>query len=483
MGTVSAGARSGSPVRRKILVVTDDALGERMAGPAIRAWNIAAVLSWHHDVRLASTLRAEASSPDFAVCDGSPENLPGVAAGMDVIITQGFTLFYRPWLADLGAKMVVDLYDPIHLETLEGEAGEPGAVLPATEADALHQRRVDGCISALQVQIEVGDFFLCASERQRDLWLGHLSALGRVNVPNYRQDTSLRKLIDIAPFGIAAEPPPTGPAIKGVIDGIHDGDTVLLWAGGVYNWFDPVTLVHAVGDLVVEHPRLRLVFMGTKHPSLDDISTTVLRQAIAVADGLGLLGRHVFFREGWVPYDQRGTFLTDADIGVSTHFLHAETAFSFRTRMLDYLWAGLPIVCTEGDEFARLVQAHGLGRVVDSGDTRGLVEALRSLLDDPAAMSAARTAVQRIAPRYEWSRALRPLVDYCADPYFAPDKGSGAVGVGRATAIGATIDRRWAHLREYTRVNGWPRLLRRGAQRAAGRALRPVRLKARSPFR
>ncbi len=454
---------------RKILVITDDALGAKMAGPAIRAWNIAEVLAPHHDVRLASTLRAEASSPHFAVCDGSPEMLPGIAENMDVIITQGFTLFYRPWLANVGAKMVVDLYDPIHLETLEGEAGED------RDDDALHQRRVDGCLEALKIQMQVGDFFLCASERQRDLWLGHLSALGRVNVPNYRQDSTLRKLIDVAPFGISETPPPTGPAIKGVIEGIGADDTVLLWAGGVYNWFDPVTLVNAVAALATEHPKLKLVFMGTKHPSLQDISTTVLRQAIAVADGHGLTGNRVFFREGWVPYDERGKYLTDADVGVSTHFLHAETAFAFRTRMLDYLWAALPIVCTEGDEFARIVAAQGLGRVVRAGDTEGLVSALRELLDDPAAMAEAATAVRATAPQYHWRRALQPLLDYCAAPYSAPDKGSAAKTIGRGAELGGRIDRRLAHVREYVAVNGWGRLVRRGTRRVLARALRGLR--------
>ncbi len=455
--------------RLKILIVTDDALGAKMAGPAIRAWNIAEALAPQHDVRLASTLRAEASSPNFAVCDGSPEMLPGIAENMDVIVTQGFTLFYRPWLAGLGAKMVVDLYDPIHLETLEGEAGED------REDDARHQRLVDGCLQALKIQIQVGDFFLCASERQRDLWLGHLSALGRVNVPNYRHDTTLRKLIDVAPFGIPEAPPPTGRAIKGVIEGIDVGDTVLLWAGGVYNWFDPVTLVNAIAALAPQHPTLKLVFMGTRHPSLEDISTTVLRQAIAVADGHGLIGSHVFFREGWVPYDERGKYLTDADIGVSTHFLHVETAFSFRTRMLDYLWAGLPIVCTEGDEFARIVAEQGLGRVVGSGDTQGLVEALRELLDDPVEMATAAAAVRATAPQYHWARALQPLVDYCAAPYSAPDKGSAAANPGRGAELGGRIDRRLAHVRAYAAVNGWGRLLRRGTRRVLARLFRPVR--------
>ena len=43
--------------RRRILVVTPDTLGVLMAGPAIRAWEIAKALSAVGDVRLLSTNR------------------------------------------------------------------------------------------------------------------------------------------------------------------------------------------------------------------------------------------------------------------------------------------------------------------------------------------------------------------------------------------------------------------------------------------
>ena len=343
---------------------------------------------------------------------------------MDVILLQGFTLRAHPWLATTGARLVMDMYDPVHLEILEGAQGS---------STVARNDELAGGLEALRVQFEHGDFFLCASERQRDLWLGYMSALGRVNFATYEQDSTLRKLIDLAPFGIDAAPPLADGeigAIKGVIDGIGPDDTVLLWAGGVYNWFDPLTLIDAVGDLAVELPTLRLLFMGTKHPSLDDLSTTVLRQAIELAERRGLLGKHVFFREGWVPYQERGRYLADADIGVSTHVLHVETAFSFRTRMLDYLWAGLPIVCTEGDEFAGIVEREGLGRVVAPGDRAGWAGALRELLADPAELAACRAASVRTAERFRWPRALAPLVAYCADPWRAPDSGRTGRPVG-----------------------------------------------------
>ena len=81
--------------------------------------------------------------------------------------------------------------------------------------------------------------------------------------------------------------------------------------------------------------------------------------ARGLSDELGLTGTHVFFNEGWVDYDDRQNYLLEADIGVSTHLDHVETALSFRTRILDYLWASLPMVATRGDSLADLIERAG----------------------------------------------------------------------------------------------------------------------------
>ena len=52
--------------RRRVLVVTGDNLTPRMAGPAIRAWQISLALSREHDVQLVSTVGCELSHADFA---------------------------------------------------------------------------------------------------------------------------------------------------------------------------------------------------------------------------------------------------------------------------------------------------------------------------------------------------------------------------------------------------------------------------------
>jgi hypothetical protein len=162
--------------------------------------------------------------------------------------------------------------------------------------------------------------------------------------------------------------------------------------------------------------------MGLKHPNPNIPKMRMAVEARRLADDLGLTGSHVFFNEGWVPYDQRQDYLLEADIGVSTHLDHLETEFSFRTRILDYLWAGLPMVATQGDAFAELIERRGLGLTVPSQDVDALADALFRLLDDADLAAVCRKHVQEVAPEFAWSRVLQPLLTFCRNPSVAPDR-------------------------------------------------------------
>jgi glycosyltransferase involved in cell wall biosynthesis len=276
--------------------------------------------------------------------------------------------------------------------------------------------------TVLNEQLLRGDFFLCASTKQRDFWLGQLAALGRINPATYDEDETLQRLITVVPFGIDGEPPSADRgAIRGVIPGIGEHDKVVLWGGGVYNWFDPITLVHAIDRLRVRLPEVRLVFMGIRHPNPEIPTMRVAYETMRLSDELGLTGQHVFFNETWVPFEERARFLLDADVGVSTHLHHVETEFSFRTRILDYFWAQLPVVCTGGDALGALIDEHGLGITVPPNDVEALERALESLLTDDAFAARCRSNIEKVSPALEWGSVLRPLLEFCRAPRRAPD--------------------------------------------------------------
>jgi hypothetical protein len=124
---------------------------------------------------------------------------------------------------------------------------------------------------------------------------------------------------------------------------------------------------------------------------------------------------------GWVPYERRQDFLLESEIGVTMHFEHVETAFSFRTRVLDYIWAGLPVVGTEGDEFARWIVERGTGAIVRYEDPDSIAEAVSGLLLDKSRYERSAEAVRMSRSDFTWERARAPLPTYCASPWRAGD--------------------------------------------------------------
>jgi glycosyltransferase involved in cell wall biosynthesis len=402
--------------RVHVLVVTGEPLKEQLAGPAIRAWEMARVLSAQVDVTLATLSPVcQRSHPGFRVTSATDAQLRRLEQWCDVVVFQGSLLEYHPWFVQSEKVLVVDVYDPYHLEVLEQLRGHD---------EGLRARAVEYNRRALNTQLQRADLVLCASEKQRDFWLGHLASLGRINPLTYDADRSLESLIAVAPFGVPLEPAVhTGRVLKGVVPGIGPEDKVVLWGGGVYNWFDPLTLVRAVHRLSQRRPDVRLFFLGMRHPNPEVVEMQAAVETRALSDELGLTGTVVHVHEEWVPYDRRQDYLLESDLGVTTHHDHVETAFSFRTRVLDYLWAGLPVVATRGDSLADLVEREGLGRTVPVEDVPALERALEQMLYDDAARAAARAAVAREAPGLVWPVALRALTSFCAAPVRAPDQG------------------------------------------------------------
>ncbi|TCP49256.1 GT2 family glycosyltransferase [Tamaricihabitans halophyticus] len=448
--------------RRKVLVITGDALTQRMAGPAIRAWNIAEVLSAEHEVQLLTVNPSCAPQPAaFPVRAAARRELDAPIEWADIVLLQGHVLEMAPALkAEHSNKIVIcDLYDPMHLELLEQGKGAP--------EDRRHADLI-GVTKVIDAQLERGDFFLCASERQRHFWLGHLAALGRITPQLYDADPSMQSLLAVAPFGLSSTPPAqTGPGIRGNIDGITDTDHLVLWAGGVYSWFDPLTLVRAIGKLGARRPDAKLVFLGMRHPNPEVATMDIGTRTRELADSLGLTGKQVFFNENWVPYAERQNWLLDADCGVTTHFEHVETTFAFRTRVLDYLWAGLPIVTTDGDAFAEVVARERLGVVVPAEDADALAAALEKVLYDTEFANGCRERMVAVAERYAWPAALAPLVEFCRNPRPAADRLPGVTPLTASKPLrGKEMLRRdIALVREYL-GDGGPREL---ARRVGGR--------------
>jgi glycosyltransferase involved in cell wall biosynthesis len=439
-----------------VLIITHEPLRQNLSGPGIRALEMGRTLSERHAVTVATPFPPEVSDDRCTFARYSfdrPESLSKLAEHASVLIVQGFTLARFPVLASLRIPIVVDLYCPFTLEHLEMLASRPDvvdALWTGTDADddrvtpdvRANEADVAGVLGVQNMQLSVGDFFICASERQRDFWIGALHTAGRINLRTYAADSTLRSLIDVVPFGLAERPPTEsaadgrvgmnesqpGNVLKGVRPGFHADDHVLLWGGSILDWQDPQTLVRAVASIASRRKDIKLFFMGTRHPNPQVPPMRAVSESIALARDLNVLDTQVFFND-WVPYADRWRYLMEADLGCSTHRDHLETRLSFRTRMLDYLWAGVPIVCTEGDVFASLVADRGLGLVVAPGDVNALAFAIERLIDDQDERMRCRRRLLETAEEFRWHRVVRPLARFCATPRLAADRQAASTAV------------------------------------------------------
>jgi len=405
---VEALSVTDDPKALAILVITGDPLGANLSGPGIRAWNIAQALARNNEVTLMTLSELTAVVSDgfklVSVNPGDEKTFSAWEKWADVIVFQGHAMDLFDALRTSTKHLVVDVYDPMHFEQLEQSRH-----LGRDEWSA----SVTSAALTMEKQFARGDFFLCATERQKHLYLGQLMTLGRITVDTYKDDPNLEKLIGVVPFGLPEEPPvTTSPALRGVHPGFGPDCKLILWSGGLYDWFDPITLIHAVAELAIKHDNVRLYFQGTKHPHPGVPEMQVVKEARDCAKNLGILDTHVFFNDSWVAYHERANYLLEADCGVSTHRDHIETTYSFRTRILDYLWAKLPIVVTEGDYFGDLVKEKGLGISVPAGDVHALENALEKVLYEEQTATRAKEAIEKVRDDFFWSEVLQPLTNH-----------------------------------------------------------------------
>jgi len=410
----------------RVLFISNDYVSKKMAGPAIRCFELSKALSARHEVTLACENEPDISAEGFSIAPfkRDPESLRALAEGSDVIVLPPYTLAIYPFLKALGRPLVMDLYDPFVLEKLEVYQG------------AGTRSQFESDLTVLKDQLLTGDFFVAGTEDQRSFWIGMLAALGRINPLTYGSDKSLNSLVCTIPFGVSGKPPRhTTQVLKGVVKGIVQDDFVLIWAGGIWNWFDPFTLIRAMGRVSAADRSIKLFFLGVKHPhpAMPKEQFRVADEAKSLAKELGLLGKSVFFNHEWVPYQMRQNFLLEADAGVSTHFDHVENRFSIRTRALDYIWAGLPLIMTDGDYISRLVKERDVGVTVQQQDVDALAEAIMSIRGaGPAKIEGYKRRLAQIAEEFRWEDIARPLDDFCLIPKLAADKSH--IGQARRSA-------------------------------------------------
>lgn len=405
-----------------ILVLSRAAVGPKMASPGIRAYHIAGSLGrLLPDARITLARppegRAEIAAPAPNVCFASWDtnaDMMALARDHDVIVARDFPPRFARLLGH--KRFALDAFTPFYTEWME---------LSKRDIKPFWRRTwMAGNRWYINAQLTLADFIFCADERQRDLWIGMLMALALVPPDVYERDPSLRKFIDIVPYGVPQTPlDARNRVLKGVVPGINETDHVLLWNGGITEWNDPFTLLRALDELRAKRDDIKLVFMGMNHPDyVFGPNAGVAARAIAMARELGLEGRTVFFLDGWVPYERIDDYLAEADASICLGYENLESRFAFRTRYVDVFRARVPLLCTRGDVLAERVATDPLGITVPEREVAPVIAGIERLLEDRAFIENCRANLGRISHELAWDTAVEPLADFIrsGDSYATP---------------------------------------------------------------
>jgi len=210
---------------------------------------------------------------------------------------------------------------------------------------------------------------------KRDLWRRLLDRFDRVVVHTER---GRQTLLDL---GIEARvvPHPVYPSSAVRAD---NGQTIL--ALGVIR---PYKGLAAAVEVVRRLPDARLLVAGDPAMPIEG-----LRDAPRTEWRLGYLSPPEFDRA-----------LSDATIAVFPYRAELDQSGA----LLQALGAGIPAVAYDVGGLAEPIARYGAGRVVPADDLDALTEAVRELLDDPAALAEARAGAERARSELTWEAAAR----------------------------------------------------------------------------
>jgi glycosyltransferase involved in cell wall biosynthesis len=199
-----------------------------------------------------------------------------------------------------------------------------------------------------------------------------------------------RRSVNVSNFPFLDELAPE-PSVPGTTAREH----AVCYVGGIFLTRGAFSMVRALTHL----PGVRLLLCGR----FEDAATEAALRAEpgwAQVDYLGVLGR-----EGVRDVMARSR------AGLVTLLPLPSYLDSLPIKMFEYMSASLPVIASDFPLWRDIVQRHACGLCVDPADPAAIAQAIRQVLDDPAAAQAmGRAGREAVHAHYHWPRAEAELL-------------------------------------------------------------------------
>lgn len=191
------------------------------------------------------------------------------------------------------------------------------------------------------------------------------------------------------------------------------GRPLFLWGGGIWDWFDTETVLQAFAQFPDPANGPALFFLSATNHRPDAKADTPALRTARRAEELGLLGRNVFFNDRIVGPEDLPAYVQHAAAGIMANPPSWEAGISWRTRYLDLLAAGKPLVVAGKDPLGERMTDAGAALSVQAGDASSLS---RALLECSGRSGDFAAASRRLGQELSWDRILGAWTARLRDP-------------------------------------------------------------------
>ncbi len=373
----------------KVLIVSNGPVPETessvVEGGGLRVWALAmGLISNGIEVKIAVPEGFASQDSELVAKYSSMQEVVQIGNEHDAVIynyASGSNATYLFEGLRPGVMRISDSYVPIHIEVAARDSDDLQLETESFVRDSSYW------IKSLQS----ADAYLVASDEQELYYTGLLAGVRRLTPANYKNVPIIQ-----LPLGC----PDNSTPIQ------RDADNSrlnLLWWGGFYPWFDWTSLIELSERLAIEMPQTTLLVAGARNPFvthaafIDPVNEAIAQ--LAEKSNVEILP--------WVEYSARKEVFDKADAVLLFNNHSPETKLSWRTRLVDAVEFGVPVISNFGDPFGKLILNKGAGLEVAT-DPASLAKSIKSNFT-PDSLKSMRSNMALLQNELTWTKLAEPL--------------------------------------------------------------------------
>ncbi len=292
--------------------------------------------------------------------------------------------------------------------------GDYMTIVQAACYRAGRDRGISTSVAFFRQVLKTGDVFSGCGTPQKHMLAGELAFTGRLNAETFGYEYTQVILPGSSPKDGSEDANITTPS--DLPDIPNDAFTV-LWCGGYNTWTDVDTLFAGLEIAMQADPNVHFLSVGANTYEGEDNVYDRFKQMIANSEY-----KERYHLLGWRPYSDVAYFYQESDVGINIDAMHYETVYGTRTRLVEMIAAGLPVITSTGCELSDLIDRKGAGLIFDTADAQGLGKQILYLATDrQKCTEMAQVALNYAQKDLSFGVTTMPVRNWVKNPAHAPD--------------------------------------------------------------